>query len=1205
MLCAGLFATNALAQLQVAANNNASQLATNLAGAGVTVSNFTINCPTGACGTFTNGGSTNLGLTSGVALTTGTVAGIPQAGTAFASTSNNAGGDANLNAIAPVTTFDACILQFNIVPQGNTLSFRYVFGSEEYPEFVCSQFNDVFGFFVTGPNPGGGNYNSNNIATIPNSGLSVAINTVNSGTPGSGYAASGCQSLAFSNLYVNNTNGTTIVYDGFTTVLTASLAVIPCSTYTIKLAIADGGDRIYDSGVFLESNSFNSTPTTVTTGTTVSGFTEAYEGCVGGVFTINYPDLVTSSTPIQYTIGGTATNGVDYSPLSGTAFVLPGTSTALVYVDGLQDNVTEGPETVILTVINPCTGQPLASSTIVINDNLPDTAFASDYLVCSGDQAQLTASGGNAYSWTPTTGLSNPNIANPVATIDSTITYTAAITFGTCVGIKSVTINANKLNVNPGTIPGVPVCPGDSIVIGAGTSGGNEPISYEWSPTAGLQFPDSQFTVAFPTATTTYTVTATDQTGCTATGTVTAQVHPLTPPNLGNSFSVCIDSVATLNAGGPYASYIWSNADTTAQIVVAPGTYSVTVTDLNGCTVSSNPVTISYFPQSTAFLADTGLCPGDTITLSATSGFTNVIWTNGASGSSVDITNNITIGYTATDPNGCPVTSNNANITLSQVPAVNATASPDTICAGATTTLNSGAVVGLQYLWLPGQETTSSISVSSPGTYIVRVRDQFCAAFDTVTVYQYTPPIFSIRNDTTVCPGVSVTVFVNGGPFTSYQWSNGATTPTTSVNAVGNYSVLINDGNCTYPSDTFTLTNLQVATPLAFADTTVCAGEPVELIAEADFSNYGWSNNQAGANITVTSAGQYSFTATDVNGCTVTSTTVTVTHTPYPTPNIVANPAAICIGQGQTTLTAGNETGVTYTWQPGGQTTSSIQTATPGTYIVTADRNGCITLDTLVVVASDSPAISLPPLVKSCCERVILDPAPGQAYSYQWSDSTTVSGPLTINFTDNAPATYTVIATNNFGCTATASVVVQIKCIDAAATATPDTINFGEISALDVTTAYNTNFTYSWSPAAGLNDANIQSPQASPVEPTTYTVIVADNQDECFDTAQVTVVIIYPDQFAIPNAFTPNGDGKNDVFYPILLGNQQQVIEFRIYNRWGQLVHNNTDAWTGSFESKDQPTGSYTYYIVVRTPNPQAPGTTKDHKLQGSFTLVR
>jgi len=135
-------------------------------------------------------------------------------------------------------------LEFDFIPSSDSVEFRYVFASEEYPEFVNASFNDVFGFFISGQNPTGGAYSNLNIARIPGTNLPISIDNVNS--------------TSHSQFYINNSGNSRIVFDGMTFVLTAKALVVPCQTYHIKIAIGDVMDGIYDSGVFLEASSFTS-----------------------------------------------------------------------------------------------------------------------------------------------------------------------------------------------------------------------------------------------------------------------------------------------------------------------------------------------------------------------------------------------------------------------------------------------------------------------------------------------------------------------------------------------------------------------------------------------------------------------------------------------------------------------------------------------------------------------------------------------------------------------------------------------------------------------------------------------------------------------------------------------------------------------------------------------------------------------------------
>jgi len=240
------------AQFYVTPDTNFVQIVNNFVLSGVTVANVQFTGDTNTLGTFTGGNLTNLGLNDGIALTTGSFDTVVNPGVgspvgSFANFYNYFPGDSLLNTlIAPWTTYDAANLEFDLSPAGNVLEFQYVFASEEYPEYVGSSFNDVFGFFINGPDPAGGSYQNYNIARLPVSMLPVAINNVND-TTNSAY-------------FIDNQaiGGQTIVYDGFTTVFTAQVNVIPAATYHLKMTIADAGDGAFDSGIFLKAQSMKS-----------------------------------------------------------------------------------------------------------------------------------------------------------------------------------------------------------------------------------------------------------------------------------------------------------------------------------------------------------------------------------------------------------------------------------------------------------------------------------------------------------------------------------------------------------------------------------------------------------------------------------------------------------------------------------------------------------------------------------------------------------------------------------------------------------------------------------------------------------------------------------------------------------------------------------------------------------------------------------
>lgn len=335
-----------------------------LIGGGLQVSNVTLGGQTiiSQLGHFTNSNS-NLGLSEGVLLSTGYAADVitnTNVDTFFTSYSNNCvneglclGGDVDLSNIVGENTFDAAVLEFDFIPTGDTIRFRYVFASEEYNAYACSEFNDLFAFLLTGP----GHANSN-IAQIPNTSIPVAINTINNGTVGTeGGMLNNCTapngSLAHSNLFIDNMGGSHIQYNGMTVVLEAVAAVTPCATYHIKLAVADAVDHFIDSGVFLEANSFTTNGLDVSVD--MPDDSTIVEGCNEAIVTVQLFQPIDADLTINYTLQGTATNGIDYNLLPSTITIPSGATQVSFNITPIADMVSDSFETIELHVdISPC-----------------------------------------------------------------------------------------------------------------------------------------------------------------------------------------------------------------------------------------------------------------------------------------------------------------------------------------------------------------------------------------------------------------------------------------------------------------------------------------------------------------------------------------------------------------------------------------------------------------------------------------------------------------------------------------------------------------------------------------------------------------------------------------------------------------------------------------------------------------------------------
>ena len=243
-----------------------------MVGTGITISNVTFTGNPLMAGYFRAQNNAGLGIDTGIVLTngraktTGGNTGVNYDAGQLASTGWSLAGDANLaTAISsPVGDLhDACILEFDFVPLGDSIKFNYVFSSEEYtPAFACPDlsgggYNDAFAFFISGP----GFPTLQNIALVPGTSLPVSIFNVNNVPDFSGTAL--CPNNP--TYYVDNPSNAYFSHDGHTTVLRALAVVQPCQTYHLKLVISDVGDGVWDSGVFLEAGSLSSNILALTT----------------------------------------------------------------------------------------------------------------------------------------------------------------------------------------------------------------------------------------------------------------------------------------------------------------------------------------------------------------------------------------------------------------------------------------------------------------------------------------------------------------------------------------------------------------------------------------------------------------------------------------------------------------------------------------------------------------------------------------------------------------------------------------------------------------------------------------------------------------------------------------------------------------------------------------------------------------------------
>lgn len=468
------------AQLIVSDIHNPERLVKNvLIGPGITVTNIAFAGDTTAIASF-NGANSNIGLENGIIMSTGKAKDARGPNNRNVGTSNNKPGDGNLDIILTngEQTVDAAVIEFDFIPTANNLTFRIVFASEEYPSFINQGFNDVFGFFISGPGFSG----QENIALVPGTNTPISIKSINP--------------FVNSQYYINNENGTTVQYNGFTSVIEISINVEACKEYHIKLAIADVKDPIFDSGIFIEAGSFSSiNEKEVSIQRTYPPVPDLLsEGCDSAVFLIRRLGPNTQNAlNIGVQFSGLAQHGIDYTSnvINQNISIPGGTNSVKVVLRALQDGLTEGLENVIVELIQPEICKVYKDS-VVIKDYFPPIISTFINVGCRDDRTLYTVLYKN--------GSSNLNIAWHdsagnllfIGENASLELYEPGWVYVTitdeCTGVQvKDSVYITPLKPIPLSMPStVTVCPGSSFQIPASIEDSTVDFNIKWKPSTGL-----------------------------------------------------------------------------------------------------------------------------------------------------------------------------------------------------------------------------------------------------------------------------------------------------------------------------------------------------------------------------------------------------------------------------------------------------------------------------------------------------------------------------------------------------------------------------------------------------------------------------------------------------------------------------------------------------------------------------------------------
>jgi uncharacterized protein (TIGR02145 family) len=822
-----------------------------------------------------------------------------------------------------------------------------------------------------------------------------------------------------------------------------------------------------------------------------------------------------------------------------------------------------------------------------INDITPDApdAISGSIEVCENASSKTynisAVDGATGYNWTVPSGASITDGAGTTSiTVDfGTISGEICVSANNVCGESATTCETILVSDPAASISGdTDICAGESTTLTA--SGGT---SYEWntgSTNASIDVSNAGD----------YIVTVTDDNGCTGIDNITVTVHPNPTADAGADDIICegedvvIGGSPTASGGSGSYTYAWSpstglSSTTVAEPSASPGsteTYTIIVTDANGCTASDNmTVTVSSAPSADAG-SDETICEGGSVLIGGSP------TASGGSGS----------GYSYIwSPSG----------TLSNAAVENPIATP-----------------------------------VSTETYNVTVSDDNgCSASDAMTVIVSNPEA-SAMNDSPVCQGEDIQLDGSPSGMASYNWSGPDDFSSTEENPVinsvttlaeGTYNLTVTDSyGCTGVAST-TVTVYENPTANAGSDEIICEGASIGIGGSPTASGgsgsytYAWSPSTGLSSTTVAdpsaspgSTETYTVTVADANGCTA-SDNMTVTVSPAPIVD-AGSDETICEGSnveigGSPTASGGSGSGYTYAWNPStglNNTTFENPIASPAsteTYsVAVTDGNGCSATDEIIVTVN-SPVASVSYNDPVCVgSDLLLDGGPSGMASYDWDGadgfSSSDEDPSIMDVTTAASGTYSLTVTDNYGCTSVTSTSITINDSPTAEAGSNETICIGETVGLGgsptASGGSGSGYSYAWSPASGLSSTSDANPDATPDTTTTYTVTVTDgNGCTAFDTVQITVND--PNAEATSNSPVCGGDKI------YLYGNPNGMDSYEwsgpAWNWWNSPTDQNTtvnnagigdEGWYElTVEDNNGCISTSSVYVIVSAGDPDAP----------------
>jgi gliding motility-associated-like protein len=856
----------------------------------------------------------------------------------------------------------------------------------------------------------------------------------------------------------------------------------------------------------------------------------------------------------------------------------------------------------------------------------PDPPIFGEFVICQGDTINLSTEQYSSIQW------SNGDTTQTIPVFEGGNYSVTVVDAEGCSGTSTIELESFELPVP--IISGDPIfCTGGSTVLEVADFN-----SYLWSnDSTGNQIVVDESGI--------YTVTVTDAGACTGEAAIEVLESELLMPQISGGLSICNDGNTVLSADS-FDSYLWSTGSSDSVITITePDQYSLTVTDLNGCTgvafvdVSENE---NLIPIINGALE---ICTDESSILSV-GNFESYLWSTGSDIPEIIVTESGQYSITVTDGSGCTgeamveviVSENILPVIVGQLE----------ICSGSSSILSVGEFES--YLWSTGSDA-SEIEINAAGQYSVTVTDASgCTGDAIVEVTESESLMPEITGQLEICAGSSSILSV--GNFESYLWSTGSDTSEIEISEAGQYSVTVTDASGCKGEATVEVTESESLTPEITGQLEICTGSS-SILSTGNFESYIWSTGSDTSEIEITAAGQYSVTVTDGSGCTG-EATVEVTESESLTPEITGQ-LEICTGSssilsvgdfesyiwstgsdtseieitaaGQYSVTVTDGSGCTgetsaeiieseslmpeimgqleictgsstilsvgdfenYIWSTGSNT-SEIVVSESGQYGVTVtDGSGCTGETSAEIIESESlmPSISGSTLI---CLGESTNLSVGNFDTYQWS-----TGADAQQIEVSEPGNYSVSVSDQDGCTGFASIRIDTLpgfVVDAGENVVVTSEKPVQLQASEAAS-------YEWSHSGELSCNDCFNPIATPTQTTTYYVTGID-ENGCKAIDSVTVFVVIDLDLDPVNTITPNGDGLNDAF--VVRGlDPFENAKLTVFNRWGDVIYNTPsyqNDWKGTYNGKPVPAGTYLYILKVQVFDQVA-------ELKGTLTIIR